>query len=139
MATWVDSIIIDLSADSSIDVSGHALVFNRGALGVDNDDFDEKFSLAKTLTSILDSSGATTNNSNTQLLNSLLDTFNISSEAKISKHNINSKAVLQKRQRREEREERVYLSDMSPTAINNLSLAVDVGFKFSKLPWTLNE
>jgi hypothetical protein len=30
---------------------------------VDNDDFDEKFSLAKTLTSILDSSGATTNNS----------------------------------------------------------------------------
>jgi hypothetical protein len=34
-----DSIIIDLSADSSIDVSGHALVFNRGALGVDNDDF----------------------------------------------------------------------------------------------------
>jgi uncharacterized protein YxjI len=105
-----DSIIIDLSADSSIDVSGHALVFNRGALGVDNDDFDEKFSLAKTLTSILDSSGATTNNSNTQLLNSLLDTFNISSEAKISKHNINSKAVLQKRQRREEREERVYLS-----------------------------
>jgi hypothetical protein len=26
-----DSIIIDLSADSSIDVSGHALVFNRGA------------------------------------------------------------------------------------------------------------
>jgi hypothetical protein len=22
---------------------------------------------------------------------------------------------------------------------NNLSLAVDVGFKFSKLPWTLNE
>jgi hypothetical protein len=41
---------------SSIDVSGHALVFNRGALGVDNDDFDEKFSLAKTLTSILDSS-----------------------------------------------------------------------------------
>ncbi|CAC9644268.1 hypothetical protein [uncultured Gammaproteobacteria bacterium] len=111
-----DSIIIDLSADSSIDVSGHALVFNRGALGVDNDDFDEKFSLAKTLTSILDSSGATTNNSNTQLLNSLLDTFNISSEAKISKHNINSKAVLQKRQRREER---VYLSDMSPTAIFN--------------------
>jgi uncharacterized protein YxjI len=73
----------------------------------------------KTLTSILDSSGATTNNSNTQLLNSLLDTFNISSEAKISKHNINSKAVLQKRQRREEREERVYLSDMSPTAIFN--------------------
>jgi hypothetical protein len=39
-----DSIVIDLSA-SSIDVSGHALVFNRGALGVDNDDFDEKFSL----------------------------------------------------------------------------------------------
>jgi hypothetical protein len=37
------------------------------SLGVDNDDFDEKFSLAKTLTSILDSSGATTNNSNTQL------------------------------------------------------------------------
>jgi hypothetical protein len=51
--------------------------------------------------------------------NSLLDTFNISSKAKISKHNINSKAVLQKRQRREEREERVYLSDMSPTAIFN--------------------
>jgi uncharacterized protein YxjI len=43
---------------------------------------DEKFSLAKTLTSILDSSGATTNNSSTQLLNSLLDTFNISSEDK---------------------------------------------------------
>jgi hypothetical protein len=42
---------------------------------VDNDDFDEKFSLAKTLTSILDSSSATTNNSSTQLLNSLLDTF----------------------------------------------------------------
>jgi hypothetical protein len=40
---------------------------------------------------VLDSSGATTNNSSTQLLNSLLDTFNISSEDKISKHNINSK------------------------------------------------
>jgi hypothetical protein len=31
-------------------ISNNALVFNRGATGVDNDDFDKKFSLAKTLT-----------------------------------------------------------------------------------------
>jgi hypothetical protein len=31
-------------------ISNNALVFNRGATGVDKDDFDKKFSLAKTLT-----------------------------------------------------------------------------------------
>jgi hypothetical protein len=39
---------------------------------VDNDDFDKKFSLAKTLTNIRNSSNATTDSSNAQLLNSLL-------------------------------------------------------------------
>jgi hypothetical protein len=33
-------------------ISNNALVFNRGATGVNNDDFDKKFSLAKTLTKI---------------------------------------------------------------------------------------
>jgi hypothetical protein len=41
-------------------ISNNALVFNRGATGVDNDDFDKKFSLAKTLTNIRNSSNATT-------------------------------------------------------------------------------
>jgi hypothetical protein len=43
---------------------------------VDNDDFDKKFSLAKTLTNIRNTSNATTNSSNKQLLNSLLTTLN---------------------------------------------------------------
>jgi hypothetical protein len=30
-------------------INNNALVFNRGATDVDNDDFDKKFSLAKTL------------------------------------------------------------------------------------------
>jgi hypothetical protein len=42
---------------------------------VDKDDFDKKFSLAKTLTNIRNSSNATTDSSNAQLLNSLLKTF----------------------------------------------------------------
>jgi hypothetical protein len=33
-------------------INNNALVFNRGATDVDNDDFDKKFSLAKTLTKI---------------------------------------------------------------------------------------
>jgi hypothetical protein len=36
---------------TSITINNNALVFNRGATDVDNDDFDEKFSFAKTLTS----------------------------------------------------------------------------------------
>jgi hypothetical protein len=36
---------------------------------VDNNDFDKKFSLAKTLTNIRNTSNATTNSSNAQLLN----------------------------------------------------------------------
>jgi hypothetical protein len=40
----------------------------RGATSVDNDDFDKKFSLAKTLTNIRNTSNATTNSSNAQLI-----------------------------------------------------------------------
>jgi hypothetical protein len=36
---------------------------------VNNDDFDKKFSLAKTLTNIRNSSNATTDSSNAQLMN----------------------------------------------------------------------
>jgi SRSO17 transposase len=53
------------------------VLINRGATGVDNDDFDKKFSLAKTLTNIRNTSNATTNSSNKQLLNSLLTTLNV--------------------------------------------------------------
>ncbi len=60
---------------TSITINNNALVFNRGATDVDNDDFDKKFSFAKTLTSIRNSSGATTNSTDTQLLNSLLNTL----------------------------------------------------------------
>jgi hypothetical protein len=35
---------------------------NRGALGVDNNDFDKKFSLARTLTSIRNSTGIPAHN-----------------------------------------------------------------------------
>ena len=88
--------------------TNNALVFNRGATDVDNDDFDEKFSFAKTLTSIRNSSGATTNSTDTQLLNSLLNTLKVSSKA-----NGFVEMDLQKR------EEKVSLSAMSPTAIFN--------------------
>jgi hypothetical protein len=44
-------------------INNNALVFNRGATGVDNDDFDKKLSLAKTLTNIRNSSNATTDSS----------------------------------------------------------------------------
>jgi hypothetical protein len=47
---------------------------------VDNDDFDKKFSLAKTLTNIRNTSNATTDSSNKQLLNSLLTTLNVDSK-----------------------------------------------------------
>jgi hypothetical protein len=50
----------------------------RANTGVDNDDFDKKFSLAKTLTKIRNTSNATTDSSNKQLLNSLLATLNVS-------------------------------------------------------------
>jgi hypothetical protein len=40
-------------------INNNALVFNRGATSVDNDDFDKKFSLAKTLTNIRNTSNAT--------------------------------------------------------------------------------
>jgi hypothetical protein len=50
--------------------------------GVNNDDFDKKFSLAKTLTNIRNSGNATTHSSNTQLLNSLLKTLNVDSKIK---------------------------------------------------------
>jgi hypothetical protein len=43
-----------------VNINNNALVFNRGATGVDNDDFDKKFSLAKTLTKIRNTSNATT-------------------------------------------------------------------------------
>jgi hypothetical protein len=42
--------------------------------------FDKKFSLAKTLTNIRNSSNATTASSNAQLLSSLLNTFNVDSK-----------------------------------------------------------
>ena len=93
---------------TSITINNNALVFNRGATDVDNDDFDEKFSFAKTLTSIRNSSGATTNSTDTQLLNSLLNTLKVSSKA-----NGFVEMDLQKR------EEKVSLSAMSPTAIFN--------------------
>ena len=93
---------------TAINISNDALVFNRGATGVDNDDFDEKFSLAKTLTSIRNSSGATTSSSNTQLLNSLRNTFKVN-----SKTNGLVKMDLQKR------EKEVSVSAMSPSAIFN--------------------
>ena len=93
---------------TSITINNNALVFNRGATDVDNDDFDKKFSFAKTLTSIRNSSGATTNSTDTQLLNSLLNTLKVS-----SKTNGFVEMDLQKR------EEKVSLSAMSPTAIFN--------------------
>ena len=93
---------------TSITINNNALVFNRGATDVDNDDFDEKFSFAKTLTSIRNSSGATTNSTDTQLLNSLLNTLKVSSKA-----NGFVEMDLQKR------EEKASLSAMSPTAIFN--------------------
>ncbi|VVH65818.1 hypothetical protein BSPLISOX_1019, partial [uncultured Gammaproteobacteria bacterium] len=61
-------------------INNNALVFNRGATDVDNDDFDNKFSLAKTLTKIRNTSNATTDSSNKQLLNSLLTTLNVDSK-----------------------------------------------------------
>jgi hypothetical protein len=51
------------------DIGFMILNLNRGATSVDNDDFDKKFSLAKTLTNIRNTSNATTNSSNAQLLN----------------------------------------------------------------------
>ena len=99
--------------------TNNALVFNRGAIGVDNHDFDEKFSLARTLTSIRYSTGLPShristllpdNFLNTQLLNSLLNTFKVS-----SKTNGFVKMDLQIR----DKEKEVSLSDMSPTAIFN--------------------
>jgi hypothetical protein len=50
------------------------------AASVDNDDFDKKFSLAKTLTNIRNTSNATTDSPNKQLLNSLLTTLNVDSK-----------------------------------------------------------
>ncbi|VVH67371.1 hypothetical protein BSPLISOX_1103, partial [uncultured Gammaproteobacteria bacterium] len=105
--------------DSSTKTSDHTLVFNRGALGVDNNDFDKKFSLARTLTSIRNSTGIPAHNVstllpdsflNTQLLDSLLNTFNIS-----SKTNDFMKMDLQKR----DEEVEVSFLGMSPTAIFN--------------------
>ena len=93
-------------------ISNNALVFNRGATGVDNDDFDKKFSLAKTLTNIRNSSNATTDSSNAQLLNSLLKTFNVD-----LKTNGFVKMDLQKRT--QEATLSGLLDNMSPTAIFN--------------------
>ena len=61
-------------------INNNALVFNRGATDVNNDDFDKKFSFAKTLTKIRNTSNATTHSSNKQLLNSLLATLNVDSK-----------------------------------------------------------
>ena len=93
-------------------INNNALVFNRGATGVDNDDFDKKFSLAKTLTNIRNSSNATTDSSNAQLLNSLLKTFNVD-----LKTNGFVKMDLQKRT--QEATLSGLLDNMSPTAIFN--------------------
>jgi hypothetical protein len=54
-------------------INNNALVFNRGATGVDKGDFDKKFSLAKTLTNIRNTSDATTHSSNAQLQFGLKD------------------------------------------------------------------
>jgi hypothetical protein len=79
---------------------------------VDKDDFDKKFSLAKTLTNIRNSSNATTDSSNAQLLNSLLKTFNVD-----LKTNGFVKMDLQKRT--QEATLSGLLDNMSPTAIFN--------------------
>ena len=117
---------INFPIDTDFSNSNNALVFNRGAAGVDNHDFDKKFSLAKTLTSIRNSSNVTKNKvatlpfdslPNMKLLDSLLNTFNIG-----SKTNGFVKMDLQKR------DEKVSLSDMSPTAIfNRFDLSADNG------------
>jgi hypothetical protein len=72
--------MLSTNPERAVSCGNNALVFNRGATGVDNDDFDNKFSLAKTLTNIRNSSNATTASSNAQLLSSLLNTFNVDSK-----------------------------------------------------------
>ncbi|VVH65331.1 hypothetical protein BSPLISOX_1691, partial [uncultured Gammaproteobacteria bacterium] len=78
--TSANSAVFAAPSQLSTLINNNALVFNRGATGVDNDDFDKKFSLAKTLTKIRNTSNATTDSSNKQLLNSLLTTLNVDSK-----------------------------------------------------------
>ncbi|VVM27033.1 hypothetical protein BSPWISOXPB_656 [uncultured Gammaproteobacteria bacterium] len=93
-------------------ISNNALVFNRGATGVDNDDFDKKFSLAKTLTNIRNTSNATTDSSNKQLLNSLLTTLNVDSKT-------NGFVTMDLQKRAQEAALSELADNMSPTAIFN--------------------
>ncbi|VVH64136.1 hypothetical protein BSPLISOX_452, partial [uncultured Gammaproteobacteria bacterium] len=93
-------------------ISNNALVFNRGATGVDNDDFDNKFSLAKTLTNIRNSSDATTHSSNAQLLSSLLKTLNVDSK-------INGFVKMDLQKRAQETALSGLVDSMSPSAIFN--------------------
>ncbi|CAC9523066.1 hypothetical protein [Bathymodiolus azoricus thioautotrophic gill symbiont] len=93
-------------------ISNNALVFNRGATGVNNDDFDKTFSLAKTLTNIRSSSDATEDGSNTQFLKSLLNTFNINSK-------INGFVKMDLQIREQEASLSGLIDNMSPSAIFN--------------------
>ncbi len=110
--TSVNSSASSAFSQQSTLINNNALVFNRGATSVDNDDFDKKFSLAKTLTNIRNTSNATTNSSNAQLLNSLLKTLNVD-----SKTNGFVKMDLQKRA--QEASLSGLVDNMSPTAIFN--------------------
>jgi hypothetical protein len=91
---------------------------------VNKNDFDKKFSLAKTLTNIRNTSDATTHSSNAQLLNSLLKTLNVDSK-------INGFVKMNLQKRAQETALSGLVNNMLPSAIFNR--------KFSKLPWTVNE
>ncbi|SHN93695.1 hypothetical protein, partial [bacterium endosymbiont of Bathymodiolus sp. 5 South] len=93
-------------------INNNALVFNRGATGVNKNDFDKKFSLAKTLTNIRNTSDATTHSSNAQLLNSLLKTLNVDSK-------INGFVKMNLQKRAQETALSGLVNNMLPSAIFN--------------------
>ena len=99
-------------SQKSTHTNNNALVFNRSATGVDKEDFDKKFSLAKTLTNIRNSSNATTASSNAQLLSSLLNTFNVDSK-------INGFVTMDLQKREEETALSGLIDNMLPSAIFN--------------------
>jgi hypothetical protein len=53
--TSINSSASSAFSQQSTLINNNALVFNRGAASVDNDDFDKKFSLAKTTRAVLNS------------------------------------------------------------------------------------
>ncbi len=110
--TSVNSSAFSALSQQSTLINNNALVFNRGATGVDNDDFDKKFSLAKTLTNIRNTSNATTNSSNAQLLNSLLKTLDVDSKT-------NGFVEMDLQKRAQEASLSGLVDNMSPTAIFN--------------------